>query len=234
MNQQVSNQNKQAVISSAIVAKATIRRENGRTEQIVVFQESTRHEFYWIFLCKGKRSHRRSWKYAGHFGRDINLGSDARAYRDFGSFVEYYAGIKRAKVLTVCVHHTRRLASLLTKTNHESIHSDWQARSVTLADVSMVHLRAQSARASGGFFFNRRDRSLDNPLQRSDEVFVYEDYCEDCNKRHSYAHFGNGVRQCKLNFTEMKKNPGYEYRGYENSVKGFRFVQRTFVGMAGA
>ncbi len=232
MNQQISNQNKQTVISSAIVAKATLRRESGRTEQIVVFQESTRHEFYWIFLCKGKRSHRRSWKYAGHFGRDINLGSDARAYRDFGSFVEYYARIKDAKVLTVCVHHARRLASLHTKTNHESIHSDWKAS--VMGSTDLVQARAQSARASGDFYFNRRDRSFDVPLQRSDEVFVYEDYCEECNKRHAYAHFGSGLRQCKLNFTEMKKNPGYEYRGYENSVKGFRFVQRTFAGMAGA
>ncbi len=228
-----TNENKQTLISSAIVAKATVRRENGRTEQIVVFQESTRYEFYWIFISKGRRSHRRSWKYAGHYGRDIGMGSDARAYRDFGSFVEYYAKIKEAKVLTVCVHQPRRLASMLAKTNHESIHADWKAQGV-IGTVDLVSSRAQAARSRGDFFFNRRDRSLDVPLQRSDEVFVYEDYCEECNKRHAYAHFGTGVRQCRLDFTEMKKNPGYEYRGYENSVKGFRFVQRTFAGTAGA
>ena len=121
-----SDQNRKTVIGSALVAKATVRHENGRTEQIVVFQESTRHEFYWIFTAKNKRSPRRAWKYAGQYGRDFNM--DFKPYSDFSSFVAHYAKIKHAEVLSVRVFHARRMAALLTKTEHESIHSDWTPR----------------------------------------------------------------------------------------------------------
>lgn len=120
-----SDKNKQTVTSSAIVAKATVKR-NGRINLIVVFQQSTRHEFYWVFQAKNARSPRRSWKYAGYFGRDFNLAY--KPYTDFGSFVAHYARLNHGEVLTVRVLHSRRMAALLAKTEFESIHSDWTPR----------------------------------------------------------------------------------------------------------
>lgn len=120
-----SDRNRQTVISSAIVAKAAVKR-NGRINLIVVFQNSTRHEFYWIFTAKSARSARKSWKFSGIYGRDLI--ADFKAYRDFGSFVSHFERINHAEVLTVRVLHARRLATLLTKTAHESIHSDWTPR----------------------------------------------------------------------------------------------------------
>jgi len=121
-----SNRNKQTVLSSAIVAKAVVRKENGRINLIVVFQQSTRHEFYWVFQAKSARSARKSWKFVCAYGRDFNTAE--KPYRDFGSFVDYYARTQHAEVRTVRLHQTRRLAALLTKTAFESIHSDWTPR----------------------------------------------------------------------------------------------------------
>jgi hypothetical protein len=118
-----SNRNKQTVLSSAIVAKAVVKREDGRINLIVVFQESTTHEFYWVFRAK---SARKSWKYVSQHSRDFN--SAVKPYRDFGSFVAHYARNNHAEVRTVRVQHVRRLAALLAKTAHESIHSDWTPR----------------------------------------------------------------------------------------------------------
>lgn len=121
-----SERNKQVVIGSAILAKATVRRENGRINLIVVFQQSTRHEFYWVFQARSARSPRKSWKYVYHYGRDFN--TDYKPFTDFQSFVAHYAKNNHAEVLTVRVLHVRRLASMLAKTAHESIHSDWTPR----------------------------------------------------------------------------------------------------------
>jgi hypothetical protein len=120
-----SEQNRKAVIGSAIVAKATVKR-NGRINLIVVFQQSTRHEFYWVFQAKSARSARRSWKFMGIRGRDFN--TDFKAYTDFQSFVAHYSKINHAEVLSVRVLHVRRMATLLAKTAHETIHADWTPR----------------------------------------------------------------------------------------------------------
>lgn len=120
-----SERNRKAVLGSAILAKATVKR-NGRINHIVVFQQSTRHEFYWVFQAKSARSARRSWRYMAHSGRDFN--SDYKAYTDFQSFVAHYAKIHQTEVLHVRVYHVRRLASVLAKTEHETIHADWTAR----------------------------------------------------------------------------------------------------------
>lgn len=121
-----SSNNHKSVLTSAIVAKSAVVRENGKVNIIVVFQKSTRHEFYWVFRAKNARSARKSWKFEGYYNRDFN--SDAKPYRDFGSFVAYYAGRNQCKVLNVRVLHVRRMAALRTKTDFESIHSDWQPR----------------------------------------------------------------------------------------------------------
>ncbi len=115
--------NKQEVLSSAIVAKAVIKR-NDRYEIIVVFQKSTRHEFYWVFGAKSPRSARRSWKWAGgYYARDFN--SAVKPYSDFGPFVEHYARLHQGEVCSVRVPQARRLAALLVRTENETIHSDW-------------------------------------------------------------------------------------------------------------
>jgi hypothetical protein len=223
-----TDQNKQVVLSSAIVAKAAVRMENGKVNLIVVFQESTRYEFYWIFQARSARSPRKSWKFCGARVRDFKpLFDFDGTYRDFGSFVEYYARSQHGQVLSVRVHHARRMATLLAKTNHESLHSNWGTQNVSAASFELVNKRMQAAFKPSGFYVNRRDRALDDlDLIDANEVLVYDDYCPDCNTRHAYAHFPNGKRQCKVGFSEMKKNPGYEYRGFENRV-GFKFVSRT-------
>jgi hypothetical protein len=136
---QNSERNKHAVLSSAIVAKAVVRLDasalRGRINIIVVFQNSTRHEFYWVFQARSARSARKIWRYIGHYGRDFNMGP--KPYCDLGSFVAYYATIKHAEVRTVRVLHVRRLAAMLAKTEFESIHLDWTPR-VVIADPRLV------------------------------------------------------------------------------------------------
>jgi hypothetical protein len=136
-----TKENEKVVTGSAIVAKATVKRSNGRIETIVVYQESTRHEFYWIYATKSTRTPRRAWKYAGTRGRDTNVG---QGFADFGTFVATYARINQAQVLQVRVLHIRRMASLLGKTNHESIHADWTPQDLTKASADMQSKRLQN------------------------------------------------------------------------------------------
>jgi len=218
-------QNRQVVISSALVARAAVQRADGRVEHIVVFQKSTKLEFYWVFASKSENSPRRAWRYATHFRRDHSF--QPKPYDDFGSFVEYYARIKAAKVLYVRMHQPRRLAALLQQTQRETINQDWDAVTDPNGSTELVQKRAAYARKKHSYFFNERNRELDNlPIQSNDEVLVFEDECEECGKRHSFAHFPNGLKKCKVGFDGMKSNPGFEYRGFQN--KSFRFTYRTF------
>jgi hypothetical protein len=120
------DQNKQEVLKSPIVAKAVIKR-NDHFEIIVVFEKSTRHEFYWIFRVKSPRSARRSWKFSNYYARDFNSSASA-PYSDFGSFVGYYASRNAGQVISERMHYARRLAMLLVRTGNETIHADWTPR----------------------------------------------------------------------------------------------------------
>lgn len=95
------------VIASAILAKAVIRTEK-RTVIVVVFEKSTRLEFYWLFTAKSPKSPRRSWK---------PLGSNWREnyhWQDFGSFVKHYALLNAGAVLFQRVIKRKALKSMLT------------------------------------------------------------------------------------------------------------------------
>lgn len=117
-----SYRNRAAVLTSTILAKATIR-SDGKVFIIVVFAQSTKYEFYWIFRAASARSARKAWKFVSASGRDFN--SDHKPYTDFKTFVAYYARIHRADVSVLRLHKVRKLAALLAKVEHESIHSDW-------------------------------------------------------------------------------------------------------------
>lgn len=138
-----SNKNRQTVLSSVILAKAIVRMPNGRINILVVFNQSTRHEFYWSFQARSPRSARKSWRPVCPFNRDFN--TDLKPYNDFQSFVAYYARTKGATVLTVRVLHVRQLATVRAKTAHESIHADWTPRTevVTESMVRKVNLAFQ-------------------------------------------------------------------------------------------
>jgi len=130
-----SNQNQKAVIGSAILAKAVTKLPNGRYEMIVVFAESTRQEFYWIFQIRSPRSPLRSWKFVGYATRDLSP-----YYQDFGSFVAHRANLRSAQILSVRMPQKRRLAVLRSKVQHESIFSDWAPRDAQPM-ATMMHKR---------------------------------------------------------------------------------------------
>lgn len=134
---QIRQTNQKAVLSSAIVAKATVL-NNGRINILVAFQLSTRIEFYWVFQAKSARTPRRAWKYLCTFGRDSGM-ANFKPYADFGSFVEHYAKSKKAEVLNVRVLHSRRMATMLAKTHHESISSNWQPVDMTNAKFDKLN-----------------------------------------------------------------------------------------------
>ena len=117
-----SNRNRAAVLASPILAKATIRTD-GKVFIIVVFAQSTKHEFYWIFRAKSARSARKTWKFVCFNGRDFNF--DYKPYVDFETFAAYYARTRQGEVSVLRLHKVGKLAALLAKTAHESIHSDW-------------------------------------------------------------------------------------------------------------
>ncbi|HAR45418.1 MAG TPA: hypothetical protein DCS05_04370 [Nitrospiraceae bacterium] len=118
-----SDQNRQDVVKSAIIAKATLQRQDGRIEFVIVFQNSTRQEFFWVLRAKKARSPRRAWKMVNYYNRDFTMGQ--APYNDFGSFVRYYAERNHAEVLNVQVFQARRLAGMRGKLAYESIFTDW-------------------------------------------------------------------------------------------------------------
>lgn len=120
-----SRRNRATVLASTILAKATIRAE-GKVFIIVVFAQSTKHEFYWIFRAASARSARKIWKFVSLNGRDFNL--DYKPYVDFETFVTYWSQTRQVEMSVLRVYQKRRLAEVHKKVEHESIHSDWSPR----------------------------------------------------------------------------------------------------------
>lgn len=114
-------ENKKEILNSPILAKAILQKGN-MIEIIVVYEGSTRHEFYWVFRARAKRSSRKSWKLAGYYGRD----NAPQAYRDFRSFVEYYKDrqIQDTRILSIRIK-AKLISGILAKTKHETYISDW-------------------------------------------------------------------------------------------------------------
>jgi hypothetical protein len=147
---QILNQirrNKQEMLSSAILAKAAIRMEDGAIRIVTVQALSTKYEFYQVYQTKSKtgRAPRKGWKHLHKFARDLNTIN--RPYSDFPTFVAYYANIHHGQVLSVRVLKSRRLAQVFTQTAHETITHNWQAapqKVVSYYDVEKVNRKFQS------------------------------------------------------------------------------------------
>lgn len=137
-----SGENRKAVFGSPILAKAVCRNAKG-VQIIVVFQKSTRQEFYWVFRAKSPRSARRSWKYVNHFTRDFAY---RPPYFDFGSFVAYHALMNRLDIVSQRIMYKKRISSLLAKTEHDSIFGDWQPQDPGRMTTDMSRRRAQHSR----------------------------------------------------------------------------------------
>jgi hypothetical protein len=137
--------NRKAVLSSAIIAKAVLRSAGGETFILAVFQKSTAQEFYWVFRARSPRSSRRSWKYVDHYMRNFSFVRPP--YVDFGSLVAYHALTHKLTVVSQKVTRKRQLGSLLSRTAHESIYSDWTPQNPGLIVTDRCRARAQRARA---------------------------------------------------------------------------------------
>lgn len=213
-----TKENEKAVLGSPMLAKGLVRLEDGRLEMIVVFHESTRNEFYWVFAVKNARTPRRAMKKRMAYKRECGV------YKDFHSFVNWYATMHKAKVVSIRIMQKKRLASSQVKTKHDFLSGDWREQDLHNATFDLVQKR-YSAFKTRGFYLNRRNRANDIERRMTEHIFVYEDWCDECMSRHAYAHFPNGEDRCKVGYAEMKKNPGFEYVGFKPS-EGFRFRYR--------
>jgi hypothetical protein len=135
--------NKKRVLSSPILAKAAVRLQDGTIRILAVYHLSTRYEFYWIHKVKSPRSPRKAWREIHRQARDLNIGD--KPYDDFRSFVDHYARIQRAEVLSVRVHKARRLAQVLEKTDHESLTTDWDNPHIipTVQNTQLINKKFQ-------------------------------------------------------------------------------------------
>jgi len=114
--------NKQKVLASPILAKAVLRKPNGELTAIVVFARSPRHEFYWAFRIKSTRSSRRTWKFAGYFGREKEEHT-----QNFNLFVAHYALVNSAEVISLKKMKAKVLQTITFHADQESLHTDWSA-----------------------------------------------------------------------------------------------------------
>jgi len=117
-------QNKQVLLASTLLAKATIRLKDGSVRILAVYGKSTRYEF-WSHQTKAKtsRAPRKSWIRAQTFARDFN--TDYKPYTDFKSFVAWYTARNSATLLGLHLYKARRLAALYLHTDHEACSHDW-------------------------------------------------------------------------------------------------------------
>jgi len=217
---ELSKKNTHTLITSPILAKAIIKLPNGTYQVLAVFAQSTTFQFYWSFKINNPRTPRGKWERPNH-GTKLN-------YKNFDAFVQAILSLSRGELISKKVSK-RKLASLMKKCVHDSISTDWGAvqETPTPEQFRLVNQRAQKAFKQTGFYFNTRNRELDNaPVQTSDEVLVYEDACFECMNKHAFAHYADGRKVCKLGYSEMKKNPGFIYKGYKPNV-GFRFVYKS-------
>ncbi|HAR46105.1 MAG TPA: hypothetical protein DCS05_08025 [Nitrospiraceae bacterium] len=107
----LTNEKKNEIVRSPILAKAILKRENGNCEALVVFAGSTRYEFYWTFRLRSPRSPRRSWKPTNCQMRPT---TNIVARPDFQEHVANQALLSKAEVISLRIPHAKRLKALMT------------------------------------------------------------------------------------------------------------------------
>lgn len=219
---QVSNQNREAVIKSALLAKAVIKTPNGDMKILAVFSESTTFEFYWMFRLQGTNPHARRSKW-----EKPNHGVKAN-YRTFDDFVTNILALSKGTLVFKKIYKKKILLAVYKAQTHSSINHKWESiQPTTPQDFRLVQERASKAFKQHGFYFNTRNTSLDTlPKQSNDEVYVYKDHCETCMCDHLFAHYPNGRKECKQGYSELHKHPAFEYKGH-NNTNGFIFIYKS-------
>lgn len=132
-------------LQAAILAKAIIK-STERTVIVVVFAQSTRHEFYWLFTAASPRSPRKAWKYLGRQGRDNQY-----FYKDLSSFAAHYARLHGGKVASARTikGQSKALKAMLSGKIHESLQAPREAQLPATYSTRKVEerYRRQSQRA---------------------------------------------------------------------------------------
>jgi hypothetical protein len=113
-NQRPYEANQAAVIGSKILAKSIL--DCGDHYQIiVVFELSTRMEFYWIFKARSARSARRNWRFVGFQPRK----------ESFEAFTCIYGRLHDGATLRQKIAHKRAFKAISIKPVHNSIFAAW-------------------------------------------------------------------------------------------------------------
>lgn len=126
--EQIYNENKAAVLASPIVAKAVIRRPDGRVEIVILYKMSTVHECFWTYTAKGPRSARKTWKYSGHFNNEMiqtGVEEPRRRHARFEGFVSCYCNSMGGTLVSVRYLKKRAAFSVMAKPDHGSIGAEW-------------------------------------------------------------------------------------------------------------
>ena len=211
--------NKAVVIGSPVLGKAVIQ-EKGKFEIILVFQKSTRHEFYWVFSAESVTAPRRAWKFVNYYGLDATR----KYHSDFGSFVRYYADLKAgSRIVSINVFHPARMAAILVSPQQETVVGNWEAQDLTDATFEIVGDKFKKSAFGTGYWFNNRNRAFDTLPTKSNAVLLFPDFCDVCGQNHAVAHFPDGKKKC-IGFDDLNKNPGLRYAGHKDGIFKFEFT----------
>lgn len=144
MNTRVSHfsQNTQAVIASDVIARAVI--SVGEVLHIVsVYADSTNIEFFFVNE-EGKR--------AGTFHKDSG------PYKDFNSFIHYYANRIKGTIESFEIYSPLDLIAITMKPKHFTVSADWTPRinSIDPRDYRIVNRKLQAKSRSTPMFWSGR------------------------------------------------------------------------------
>jgi len=225
----IEDLNKQSVMKSKVLAKATFKRDD-HFDIIAVHEQSTQLEYYWQYAAKSKRSPRKSWEFAKYFARDLS----PLYWQDWSSFIAHYAESQKATLVYSRVSDPRGMAILFAKKETQLTPSINPSVSFPIMfkmrDTARgiykqkYHESWWDARRKDGTL----DRYLDSTSIPADEVHVFPDDCEKCGKYHRFAHYPSGKNVC-ADLEETKKNPALQYSHFEHGRFILRFISSDYL-----
>lgn len=214
----IADLNKQSLIASAIVAKATFKLAEGYGF-VIVHEKATLNEFYCIYHGKAAGSPRKRWVYVESVPRNLS----PQYFSDFGGYASHFAQTKKAEFIRCRIQNPRRLA-ILTKEKIKikaSINPLITMQIMWTMFDTAKGIYKQKPRPPFWLLVRqeeRRDGNLPTPPAfpniPAEEVHCYHDLCPSCGEEHLFAHYPDGKSICGSDLAYTKSNPALYYVRY--------------------
>lgn len=203
----------QKIIQSKSMAKAIIM-SGGKLEIVAVFAESTQRDCYFVFNARKPSTAQSEWTLKAHYPSYDMAG---RRY----TFDEFVLRVTKLDFpMAIC--HVETKLSIGREKFDAFIDRVINPMKYVKPQVPQGATFNRVGRQPQKSWFRTRNRAFDSLPTPKDAVLVYLDFCPECGKTHSIAHWPAGNTKC-MGYAELMKNPGLQYITHENGQFVFRF-----------